>query len=168
MTNIEHVGSDPLTERELFLLDLQKPEDLSNDFSMPSAHFACMIAWDSEFATVEQISDLVEPLIKYGGAYFCTWGSGCKRVHDIIDEIDSYTSNDSGSPEDSVIMTTWHDNEPLDEVIEFFLNLTDPHPYYEETLKSSIAISIGSAEWFSIIRNALKNPMKFRNDIENK
>jgi hypothetical protein len=65
-------------------------------------------------------------------------------------------------------MTTWHDNEPLDETIEFFLNNTNPDPYYEETLKSSLAISIGSAEWASIIRKALENPTKFRNDIENK
>lgn len=64
--------------------------DAPHEKKLSSQHFASFIAWNSEAASVDEISNLVEPLIKAGGAYFTIWGPDCQRVHDIIDEIDAY------------------------------------------------------------------------------
>lgn len=161
MTLIERIGFDPSTERELFYLSLSEPDDLPKTINLASKHFACFIAWDSELASVEEISCLVEPLLDYGAAYFCTWGPGCERVHDIIDEIDAFPSDRNSPTEDAVIMTTWHAKESLEEALCFFLTTAWPDEYFEATLKSSLAICIGSHEWSSVIRDALAKPEDF-------
>ena len=161
MTKIEKLGYDHLAKRDLYILNLLEPDDLPKSIKLSSQHFACFIAWNSEAASVDVISNLVEHIIKAGGAYFSTWGPDCQRVHDIIDEIDAYPYNDIGSPEDSVIMTTWHEDESLEEAMCFFLTSTSPDEFYEATMNSSLAISIGSQDWAKIIYGALLNPKGF-------
>ncbi len=72
--------------------------------------------WDSEQESVGEISRVAEVLLGSGGVYFCTWGNGCERVHDIIEV-------DPDPADDSVVMTTWHDDETLDEALWFFSSL---------------------------------------------
>jgi len=163
---LERIGFDALTERDLFFLALARPADLPR-VELTSQHFACFIAWDSEPASAEEISSLVEPLINAGAAYFCTWGKGCQRVHDIVDEIDAYPYDTVGATdEDSVIMTTWHENESLEDALYFFLTATSPAVYFEATFKSSLAISVGSQEWASAIRYIMADTEAFRKRIE--
>jgi hypothetical protein len=166
MGAIEHIGFDSLTGRELFLLAVMKPDDMPETIELGCQHFACFIAWDCESASVEEISSVVEPLMRAGAAYFCTWGSGCQRVHDIVDELDAYPFNSIGAPEGSVIMTSWHDDESLEEALHYFLTYTSPDEYFENTLKASLAISIGSDKWPSVIHDALRNTEVFRNMVE--
>ena len=120
MAEIERLGKDPLTNRDLYFLSATDLDEIPGRMNFSSPNFICLIAWDSDRSSVEEISSLVEPLIKNGGSYFCAWGNDCERVHDIIDEIDSYPYNDIGSPDDSVIMTTWHSDESLEETLYFF------------------------------------------------
>ena len=168
MTVITKVGFDPLTERELYSLSIDRLDEIPESINLSSEHFACFIAWDSESTSVDEISKLVEVLIKNGGAYFCSWGNDCQRVHDIIDGIDAYPYNNIGSPEDSVIMTSWHENESIDEALYYFLTFTSPDEFYESSMNSSLAISIGSKEWSNVIDSALMNPTIFRENIEAK
>ena len=83
MSAIEHIGFDSLTRRELFLLALMKPADMPETVELGCKPFACFIAWDSESASVEEISSVVEPLMKAGAVYFCTWGRNalCPSSH---------------------------------------------------------------------------------------
>ncbi len=101
MAEIERFGKDPLTIRDLYFLNAKDHDDIPGSLNFSSPNFICLIAWDSDRSSVDEISSLVEPLINSGASYFCTWGNDCERVHDIIDEIDSYPYNDIGSPEDS-------------------------------------------------------------------
>jgi len=162
MSQVESLGIDQRTERELFLLELDRPDELPRRITLSSPNFACLIAWDASNASLPEISGLVESLIRFGGAYYCTWGPDCGRVHDIIDEIDADPYNDIGSPDGSVIMTTDHAKESLREAIWFFLDFSEPDPYYQDDLRSVLAISIGAPEWAKEIRCALKNPAAFR------
>jgi len=111
------------------------------------AHFACLIACDARLYSTEVISQFVEKLLKLGCVYFCTWGPDCQRIHDIIDEIVAYPETTASMPDDPVIMTSWHDYEPLAEAIYYFLNCAWPADEYEKTLKSALAVSVGSDAW---------------------
>ncbi len=161
MKQVSKLSIDPANERQLYFLDLAGPDDLPSQLGLSSSNFYCIIAWDSERADVETISRFAESLIREGAAYFCTWGPGCERVHDIIDEIDSYPFNDLGSPESSVIMTTWHAEDSLEEALYFFLNSTWVDQHYESTSLSSLAISVGSEAWKETIMAALRSPRAF-------
>jgi hypothetical protein len=49
----------------------------------------------------------------------------CELVHDAIDYCCVEDEIESGESE-FVLMTTWHDNEPLEEAFSFFRNLAIP------------------------------------------
>jgi len=155
---MRRIARDPETNRDLFVLELEAPDDLPRALDLPSRHFACLVAWDSREASVDEIARLATKLMKEGAAYFVCWGPGCERVHDIVDEIDADPDDPVGSPEASVIMTTWHADESLEDAIWFFLNETSPDEHYETTLGSSLAVSIGSSKWAAVLRAALLKP----------
>lgn len=161
--NIKYFGKDELNGRELFLLPLKSSFDIPKDFVLPSKHFACFLVWDSKNNSKQEISELIEILVKNGVAYFCTWGNDCERLEDICDEIDSLNSSN-----DSVIMTTSHKNESIEEALYFFLTDTHPDEYYELTLSSSLAIVIGNNDKLQMIEDALSNPKLFRQNILDK
>ena len=75
---IEYIGKDDLTERELFLLPLDTSINIPKVIQLPSKHFTCFIVWDSKNNSIQEISDLVETLIKNGAAYICIWGNDCQ------------------------------------------------------------------------------------------
>lgn len=54
-----------------------------------------------------------------GCLYFLAWGEGCSSWDDSVDIalLEIYDFGDI--PEDNLIMTTWHDDEPLEEVFWF-------------------------------------------------
>lgn len=58
-------------------------------------------------------------LVDGGCLYAMTWGAGCEAWHDAIDDA-FIAAHPAGLPDDDqLIMTTWHDDESLDEVAEF-------------------------------------------------
>ena len=56
-------------------------------------------------------------LIRSGCLYVMAWGRECGSWHDFVDWARSEDSNYDEIPEASFVMTTWHDDEPLAEVI---------------------------------------------------
>ena len=167
MANLQKFGKDPINVRDLYFLSVKDLNEIPSDITLSSPNFACLIVWDSRNATVDEISSIAEPLLEYGCSYFCSWGPGCERVHDIIDEIDSKKFIDLGSSEESIIMTTWRNDEILQEALYFFLNETWPDEYYEGTTLSSLAIVIGNQEWSEIVKKALMEPGKFNDNYIN-
>jgi hypothetical protein len=157
---IEQLGRQTASSRDLFLLSLPDPGSFPDDFELPSPHFACLLVWDSADDLVETISSIASRLIRAGCAFFCASGSGCERVHDIFD--DEELGDGTEYDPESVILTTWHDDEPLRDTLFFFLNATSPIDRYEDTCNSSIAIVIGKvSSRLQIIRTALTQPTEF-------
>jgi len=93
-------------------------------------------------------------------------GKGCDKIENIIDEIAYKYEKDSGNYADNtVVVTTSHKNEPIEEALWYFLNCTIPAEYYELTLNSSLAISIGNENYYSIIHDVLSNPKLLEKNI---
>jgi len=151
---------DSVMERRLFSLDIESAVDLPR-LDLPSGNFACLLAWDARGASVDAVSALVEPLLRAGASYFVCWGSDCERVHDIIDEMVSCPNNDFGVPEESCIMTTWHESEPLREALWFFLVNSWPDEHFQNSTHVALAISVGSSAWAAEIAEALDHPREF-------
>jgi hypothetical protein len=151
---------DSTTERRLFSLEIPSAGALPH-LALPARNFVCLLAWDARAASVDEVSALVEPLLRAGASYFVCWGPDCERVHDIIDEIASYPDNDFGVPEDSCIMTTWHSSEPLCAALWFFLVNSAPHEHYQDSTRAALAISIGSSAWAAEVVEALDDPREF-------
>lgn len=61
------------------------------------------------------LRDLVEIWIVRKISLVAVHGEGCEAVHDLVDDL---IVGDGGN-EDRFIVTTWHENEPIEDVIEF-------------------------------------------------
>jgi hypothetical protein len=142
------VADGPL-ERELFALNASTPADVTAALRPGFGHFAMFLAWDAASIATDVISTLAAHMHDRGLAYLCAWGPGCERVHDIFDEVEVELME--ARPADSVIMTTWHSAEPIEEALWFFVNNSFPDPAYEETCRLGIAATIANDSWASLV-----------------
>jgi hypothetical protein len=158
---------DPVMERRLFSIGITSEVELPR-LDLPAGNFACLLAWDARGASADAVSAFVDPLLRAGASYFVCWGPDCERVHDIIDEMLSHPGNDFGVPEESCIMTTWHDAEPLSDAVWFFLVNSWPDEHYQASTHTALAISVRSSVWAAEIAEALDHPREFiRRGAEN-
>ena len=58
-------------------------------------------------------------LVERGCLYAMAWGTDCEAWHDAIDEAFIAAHPDGLPGDDQLIMTTWHDDEPLEELARF-------------------------------------------------
>lgn len=160
MGSIQKLSIDESNNRQLFALHLSHFNQLPDLFELSTKYFACLLCWDSSKVAVEEISYVANALMKSGAVYFCTWGKGCERLHDIIDE--NICDLDSSLGKSFHISTSWHDKESLEETLWYFLKCTTPAFGPQADQVSGLVISIeASPEIFEKINFALKYPQEF-------
>ena len=64
-------------------------------------------------------------------------------------------------PFNPVVMTTWHTNEPLAEVLYFALNTAWPDEGYAKGCGSALAVCLGKSEMAEEVRAAFSDPRGF-------
>lgn len=128
------------------------------EIDIGSKHFACFLAWDAHEASVEHVSLLIESLLRRGASYFVCWGQDCERVHDIVDEIAAHAEH---VPPDTIIMTTWHEGESLEEALWFFLVNSHPDEHYEPSTRAGLVVVVDAAAQESAIAAAIDDPRQF-------
>jgi hypothetical protein len=156
MTTLEHIGSDEVSNRELYLIDAAEPQDVSAELSLTGRYFVCLLAWDASASTDEAIKQLARRLLAAGCVYVCCWGSECERVHDLFDKVDG-----ERSPGGPWAISTWHQDEPLSEALWFTLFNTYPDSDFFDDCRSAVGIAVGSSEWAGEIRGAMADPRAF-------
>jgi hypothetical protein len=142
-------GSDDF-RKTLQLIELNSmawPESLK----LPSRRFRLLVASDVTAFDAVIIQKFAHAALSNGMAYLCVWGPGCSRFHDIVDDVIAYddaTERLFAGPNNSdTVMTTWHDNESLNEAIEYFLEVACPTDGFASDSDYWLAISLGNAEW---------------------
>jgi hypothetical protein len=151
------IGIDDVSERALLLLDADTSADLPASIVVGGKYFVSLIAWDVRTVEASDIAHVARVLLDAGCVYFCCWGPGCERVHDIIDE-EYVGDGTSVNDDDSTIMTTWHIEESLEEAAWFALNLAFPDDRFFDSCKTVVSICIGNSEWKSALEKAIANP----------
>ena len=118
---------------------------------VPSKRFRLLVAADVNRASTQAISDFALSALKRGMVYFCAWGQGCEGFHDIVDEIvvgngatDQGVSGPSGS---DVVMTTWHDDETLEDALEFLTTSAVPTDGFAPDSDFRLVICVASQQW---------------------
>jgi hypothetical protein len=66
-------------------------------------------------------------LADVGCRYMLAWGNACSSWDDSVDVANLEQFDYGDIPEDEFIMTTWHENEPLEETL-WFAKTTAHHP----------------------------------------
>lgn len=78
-------------------------------------------------------------LVKTGCLYMMAWGKNCTSWDDSVDIANLERFGFEDIPDDQFIMTTWHQDEPLEEVFWFSKN-NSHHP--TQTLTSDLLLHI--------------------------
>ena len=78
-----------------------------------------------------------------GCRFAVTWGRDCALWHDSVDTANLEQFDYGDIPEDDFIMTTWHENEPLEEAI-WFAKWNALHPTLD--LRNVVFLHIGTAD----------------------
>jgi hypothetical protein len=129
------------------------------DIQIPNGRFRLFVAADVTDLSTKLMSEFAVAALKSGMVYFCAWGPGCERFHDIVDEVVVEDEIGDrifvGKNESDTIMTTWHDDEPLDEALDFFASLTCPTAGFEQNSNFWVAVSLTNAEWAREIQRRL-------------
>jgi hypothetical protein len=156
-------GKNLLTEAEVFAVHAASLSQASAEISLTTKYLTVLIVCDSDQISVDEISNFAEVLLDEGAVYVCVWGKGCERFHDIIDEIEverEVFGKSCWNRNKGQLMTTWHDDDSLDEALWFLLSCAWPLDDELESC-STIVITIGNASWEKDIANRLEHMEKF-------
>jgi hypothetical protein len=130
-------------------------------FEVPSKRFRLLVAADLRGVNTKAISDFAHSALKRGMVYFCSWGPGCERFHDIVDEVivgDGVTDKEfSGPSKNDVVMTTWHDDQTLEETLDFLATCAVPTDGFAPDSDFRLVISIDNQPWAAQARKFLES-----------
>jgi hypothetical protein len=161
MLQPEPIGRNGVSERDLFLLSAPRISDVPSSINLPSKYFGVLLACDARDIEDAVVVNLARSLVANGMRYFCSWGSDCERVHDLVDSV--IIENDE--TEDSVIITMWFEEKDLDEALWQFLYVAFPANDYEADCQADLAIVIGNGEWEAQIKRRLSDLDGLNQDV---
>ena len=144
-------------ERDLYFTAAPDFAALAQSFSFPSQHFVALLVADTTQISEETLGSFSRALLQSGCSYFCAWGMGCERAHDLFDQECLFTP--------AVIMTTWHADESLDDAIWYFLRTTFPDDAYWDTTGSAVAIVVGDSPSASHVERRLRDIRSLADDV---
>jgi hypothetical protein len=139
-------------ERQYRLGTVPTLEDIPVSLESCSPHFMLLLAIDASSIEVERISEVAKTLMSRGLAGLSIWGPHCSRVHDLFD-----LERDPNETDESVVVTTWHDDEPLSEAVCYFDLCANPSADFEHDCNDWVAVAVGEKRWEEEIRTALVN-----------
>ena len=143
-------------ERELYVASVPSLEDwrrLAADpvwagtVEEPGEGFALFVACDATTLSAELIEEFASYCLERGLFWVSTWGADCERVHDIFDRVGV-----AENPQPGIVMSTWHDDEPLDDALHLFWDAFPAEG--KQGGAARIGISVGSSEWIEEIRQS--------------
>lgn len=146
-----HVKRDGRTFRVGNATSIEELPELLTKITKP---FALLLATDATKHSDEQILDAAMKIVPMGLTYLCAWGPDCNRVHDIFDRIIVSLEEMAESPFQKLIMTTWHDDEPLSEAVWFLQFCAWPAEAQKPTDFDCIGISVSNSLWCNKIKEA--------------
>jgi hypothetical protein len=115
-----------------------------------SPHFMLLLAMDASSLKDEEISASARILLSRGLAGFSVWGPDCSRVHDLFD-----LERDPGETDETVVVTTWHADEPITEAVCYFDLCAYPAAGFERDCSDWVAIAVGNESWEEEISTAV-------------
>ena len=82
-----------------------------------------------------------------GNGYFCAWGPGCERAHDIYDDMYVHNEVVLGRKTDfDLLMTDWFPEDPLEQSLYYALNDANVDDKFEKEC-STVVVTVGNENW---------------------
>ena len=156
MASVEKLKKHPITGRTMHLLEIDTLEDWPEELDVKSKHFVLFLACDAADVHNDDLAAFAAKVLDQGMVYLSTWGVDSERVHDVFDEVDAEKNPDSTA--DDVVLSEWHEDEPLPEALRFAVATASPALEYEDSCKVTLAAAVGNPDWAERIRGWMKDP----------
>jgi len=112
--------------------------------SLPSlghlSPFKCLVIISEGVSQARQ-DEISDWLVKSGCVVMCAWGNNCSSWDDSVDYANIELFNFKPIPPESFVLTTWHENESLEETI-FFIKHSITHEVHN--LENVVFLHISS------------------------
>ena len=115
--------------------------------------FKCLVIISESVSQARQ-SEISMWLVKSGCVVMCAWGINCSAWDDSVDDASIEMFNYDLPPPERFVLTTWHENESLEDAM-FFLKHTITHP--EHDLENAVLLHISSQNQCSEIVTEFEN-----------
>jgi hypothetical protein len=93
--------------------------------------------------------------------YMCAWGRNCERFHDIVDEVVAEDEVGErkfvGPTANDVVMTTWHENETLEQALDFFTKSALPTDGFLADSNFRLVICVDNPDWSQTATKVLQS-----------
>lgn len=123
-----------------------------DEMVVPAKYFLLFVACDASKISGEQIASFANEALAKGLVYCCIWGPDCERFHDLVDSSHIKRGNSESPTVHDTVITTWHENESLEEAVEFFVLHALPTPGYLSENLFGLALSVSNKDWSTRIR----------------
>jgi hypothetical protein len=128
--------------------------ELADAITRTKGYIALLLACDATLLSESEIAISLQPLVENRLVYLCAWGPDCSRLHDVADSDFARLEQVSSAMGWSLI-TTWHEDETLEEATWFFQNVAIPREEPARENYDRYAVSIGNAHWLEQIQDSL-------------
>jgi hypothetical protein len=108
--------------RSVWATKLDRPFDLTSPFA--GEEFACLLVVRDTSITGQEQASLSELLVAQGCRYAVCIGHECSSWDTSIDTAYIATDANFDPPDSTLVMTSWHEDESIEEVAEFFFLCT--------------------------------------------
>ena len=132
-------------EKEIWLNQIKKPYKFISPFDGDA--FVCILFNNDPSILNEEQNSISDELIAVNCRYAVCAGINCESLHDAIDWAYIFSSKNFSPSTETMVMTTWHENESIDDIIYFGLNCTNfDHHNFRKYLILFIGIKDGLEE----------------------
>ncbi|MCA0872626.1 hypothetical protein LCL97_17465 [Seohaeicola saemankumensis] len=100
------------------------PSDVPIAVPKEMTRFKCLILVEREVGG-DYRQEVSKALVRAGCLFSLAWGIECFAWNDSVDGAFLEYHDHGDYPEEQTVITTWHDDETLEEVVEFARNCTD-------------------------------------------
>lgn len=121
--------------------------------------FVLLVLGDATTVDDAVLLEVARRALRAGCRYACAWGPDCLRVERAFDRvIVDELFRDEPETEDTVIITTSHERESLEQALWYFRRAALPAAAYERTCLARLAVAVGSEEWSAAAIRILATP----------
>ena len=156
---VEKFRKHPESSRTMHLLELDSLEDWPERLGLgKSKHFVLFLALGADELDDDEISAFATRCLEQGMAYLSVWGNESERFHDLFEE--AAAERDPDADADTVVLSEWHDEEPLSQAVLYAVSSAWPASTYEETCTATLVVVVGNPDAADQVRGWLKTPSR--------
>ena len=125
------------------------PTDIPISIPKEMASFKCLILIEREVADGHR-NEVSKTLVNAGCLFAMAWGFECSEWDDSVDWAFLEHYNFGEYPEEKFVMTTWHDDDTLEETVTFAKHCAQ---YSDVQLDNTLVLDFGKHERGDYIEN---------------